>query len=84
MKTQTKNRQFTVLIERDEDGYFVGSVPALPGCYTQAKSLNELKARIIDAISACLSLAKEDAGYRKKIAQFSYEPLFFGMEVVTV
>lgn len=84
MKTQVRNKQFKVLIERDEDGYFIGSVPALPGCHTQARSLNELKARVKDAIAACLLLAKEDANYRKKIAQFSYEPMFLGMEIVTV
>ena len=84
MKTQAKNRRFTVLIERDEDGFFVGSVPALPGCHTQATSLDELKERVKDAITACLLFAKEDDSYRKKIAQFSCEPTFLGMEIVTV
>ena len=32
-------REFSVVIEKDEDGYFVASVPALRGCHTQAKSL---------------------------------------------
>src|SRR6266498_1629679 len=32
-------RQFDVVIEQDSEGYFVASVPALPGCHTQAKSL---------------------------------------------
>ncbi len=31
-------REFSVVIERDADGYFVGSVPTLKGCHTQAKS----------------------------------------------
>ena len=35
-------REFNVVIERDEDGYFVGSVPSLPGCHTQSRSLDEL------------------------------------------
>jgi len=34
-----KAREFDVIIERDEDGYYVASVPALRGCHTQAKSL---------------------------------------------
>ncbi len=47
-------RQLTVLIERDEDGYYVGSVPELPGCHTQAKSLNELMDRVKEAALLCL------------------------------
>ncbi len=42
-------REFTVIIERDEDGYFVGTVPELKGCHTQAKSLDELMERIKEA-----------------------------------
>lgn len=26
--------EYTIVIEKDQDGYYVGSVPALPGCYT--------------------------------------------------
>ena len=47
-------RQLTVLIERDEDGYYVGSVPELPGCHAQAKSLNELMDRVKEAALLCL------------------------------
>ena len=46
--------QFDVVVERDSEGYFVASVPALPGCHTQAKSLDELMSRIRDAIELCL------------------------------
>lgn len=42
---------FSVVLERDEDGWIVGSVPDLPGCHTQAKTLDELRARIAEAIS---------------------------------
>lgn len=49
-------RQFDVVVERDAEGYFVGSVPALPGCHTQAKSLDELMARIREAIELCLEV----------------------------
>jgi predicted RNase H-like HicB family nuclease len=44
------NRDFNVIVERDTDGYFVASVPSLPGCHTQAKSLDELMERIQEAI----------------------------------
>ena len=43
-------REFSVVIERDEDGFYVGSVPSLPGCHTQARSLDELMLRIREAI----------------------------------
>ena len=41
------NRQFDVVIEQDSEGYFVASVPALPGCHTQAKSLDLLMERTL-------------------------------------
>jgi predicted RNase H-like HicB family nuclease len=47
-------KEFSVVIERDEDGYFVASVPALRGCHTQAKSLDVLMKRIKEAIELCL------------------------------
>ena len=46
--------QFDVIIEQDAEGYFVASVPALPGCHTQAKSLDVLMKRIREAIELCL------------------------------
>ena len=47
-------RDYTVVIEKDEDGYFVASVPAIPGCHTQAKTLDKLMERIREAIELCL------------------------------
>lgn len=47
-------KEFSVIIERDEDGYFVASVPSLRGCHTQAKSLDTLMERIKEAIELCL------------------------------
>ena len=47
-------REFNVVIEKDADGYFVASVPALRGCHTQAKSLDVLMKRIEEAIDLCL------------------------------
>jgi predicted RNase H-like HicB family nuclease len=49
-------KEFSVIIEKDGDGYFVGSVPALRGCHTQAKSLDTLIKRIIEAIELCLEV----------------------------
>ncbi|BCV24017.1 type II toxin-antitoxin system HicB family antitoxin [Gelria sp. Kuro-4] len=50
----SKGRTLTVLIEKDEDGYYVATVPALKSCYTQARTLEELYPRIKEAIGLCL------------------------------
>jgi predicted RNase H-like HicB family nuclease len=42
--------RFKVIIEKDEDGWFVGTVPSLPGCHSQAQSLDKLLKRIHEAI----------------------------------
>jgi predicted RNase H-like HicB family nuclease len=47
-------RDFTVIVERDEDGNYVASVPALAGCHTQARSLDVLVKRVQEAIAVCL------------------------------
>ena len=79
-----KKRQFKILIERDEDGFFVASVPSLPGCYTQAKSFPQLMVRIREAIELCLEVAEDDPNYRKRVELFAYEPSFVGVELITV
>jgi predicted RNase H-like HicB family nuclease len=47
-------QKFTVLIERDEEGYFVATVPALKGCHTQAKNLDTLMRRVREVIELYL------------------------------
>jgi len=47
-------RKFTVVIERDEDDYYVATVPVLRGCHTQAKTLDTLMKRVRAAIALCL------------------------------
>jgi predicted RNase H-like HicB family nuclease len=55
-KTMAKRTDpFTVLVEQDEDGYFVATVPELRGCHTQAKSLDVLMRRVTEAITLCLA-----------------------------
>jgi len=53
-------REFNVVVERDRDGYYVASIPALRGCHTQAKSLDELMERIREAAELCLEVQGED------------------------
>ncbi len=47
-------REFYVVIERDEDGVYVGEVPQLAGCYSQGNTLDELMANIKEVIEMCL------------------------------
>jgi len=47
-------REFYVITERDEDGYYVGEVPQLRACYSQGKTLDELMANMREVIELCL------------------------------
>ena len=49
-------KEFTMVIEQDEDGIYVASVPELEGCHTQAKTLDELRERIKEAIELYLEV----------------------------
>ncbi|MFH1391654.1 MAG: type II toxin-antitoxin system HicB family antitoxin [Candidatus Diapherotrites archaeon] len=68
-----KKRTFTVIIEKDEDGWMVADVPELQGCHTQAKTMSELIKRVKEAISLCLEEENEGASKR-----------FVGVQVVEV
>lgn len=58
MKKSIK-REFSVVVERDEEGFYVASVPQLPGCHTQARSLDKLIERIREAIALCLEAERD-------------------------
>lgn len=77
-------KQFKVIVEQDEDGFFVATVPALPGCHTQAKTLPALSKRVREAISLCLEVAATDPQYRAHLGYLAYEPSFIGLETVEV
>ena len=67
-------RDFSVIIERDAEGYYVGTVPALRGCHSQARSLDELMVRIREAIEVCLEAQGDNL-----------EPLdFVGIQTISV
>ncbi|MFH1701850.1 MAG: type II toxin-antitoxin system HicB family antitoxin [Nitrospirota bacterium] len=53
-------KEFTVIIEQDEKGYYIAEVPELKGCHTQAKSLDTLMERIKEAIQLCLEVYGEE------------------------
>jgi len=65
---------FNVIVERDEEGFYVASVPELRGCHTQARSLDTLMDRIKEAIDLCL----EDQGTPVSTTHF------LGVQRVTV
>ncbi|MCX6101203.1 MAG: type II toxin-antitoxin system HicB family antitoxin [Candidatus Bipolaricaulota bacterium] len=66
-------REFYVLIEKDEDGFFVGEVPGLAGCYSQGRTVNELLQNVREAIGLCL---EEDPSQE--------QPEFIGLQKVAV
>ena len=48
------SNEYTIVIEKDADGYYVGSVPGLPGCHTQGKSIDQLLERMQEVIALWL------------------------------
>ena len=54
-----KGVEFTLIIEQDEDGYFVATMPELKGWHTQARSLDELMERVKEAIELCLEEGRD-------------------------
>ena len=66
-KIKTTTYNFPVIIEKDEDGFFVADCPDLAGCHTQGRSLEEVISNIRDAIKLHLKILKED---REEIPNF--------------
>ena len=65
---------FNVIIEKGEDGYYISEVVELPGCHTQAKTLDELMKRTKEAILLCL----------KEKNSFDIENSFVGIQKIEV
>ena len=53
-------RDFYVVIERDEDGWYVGEVPQLKACYSQGSTIDELMQNIKEVIELCLEEEQEE------------------------
>ena len=51
---------FTVLIEKDEEGMYIAKVPDIQGCYTQGKSVFEVLERVKEAIEVCIEANDND------------------------
>lgn len=62
-KTQKKNSAiFPVLIEQDENGMYVGSIPSIRSCYTQGRTLEELYENLKEVVQLCLETEKKFFG----------------------
>lgn len=59
MKKKKKIYTFPVIIEQDEDGVFIGSVPALRGCHTYGKTLPELYERLEEVVALCVEVERD-------------------------
>ena len=55
-------KNYTVYIERDEDGVLIGSVPSLPGCYSQGTTLDELLQNMREVVTLCVRNANNGEG----------------------
>jgi predicted RNase H-like HicB family nuclease len=55
-------KKYSVIIHEDPDGGFWGEVPALPGCYSQGETVEELRKNIREAIAGVLEVMNEDGG----------------------
>lgn len=63
----TKLLNFKVIIEQDEDGIFIASVPAVPGCYSEGDTYEESLKNVKEALDLALEVAKDNPSYAKKI-----------------
>ena len=73
MKAQATETTFNVIVEKDEDGYYVASVVELPGCHTQAKKLDQLNDRMKEAIEGYL-----------RVTHLEHMPQFVGMQQLRI
>jgi len=67
MQLMPKVLNFKVIIEQDDKGYFIASVPAIPGCHTQGKTYELALERVKEAIELCLEVAEEKKEFKKQI-----------------
>jgi predicted RNase H-like HicB family nuclease len=56
-----KSKEFYVVIERDEDGLYVGEVPQLKACYSQGETVDELMHNIREVIEMCLEELEDES-----------------------
>lgn len=62
-----KAYRLPVIIEKDERGYYIGKIPSLKSCYTQAKTLPELYKRLNEVAVLCMEV--ETRIFKTKLPQ---------------
>jgi len=72
-----QTRTFRLVVERDEDGVFVATIPELPGCHTQARDLDSLQERAKEAIEVYLEEFPRAKGNARA-------PRFVGVQTIEV
>lgn len=73
-----KQKQFPILVEKDEDGFYVVECPVLDGCYSQGKTLDEALYNIQEVIEICLAEKKNRKLYNE------YHPRELSFHLVSV
>ena len=66
-----KGKEFYVVIERDEDGIYIGEVPQLRACYSQGETIDELMVNMREVIEMCL----------EKLAEETFTSRFYVMSI---
>jgi predicted RNase H-like HicB family nuclease len=64
MRQVNPHRWFPVVVEKDEDGFFVAVNPSLAGCYSQGKTIEEALANVQEATELCLESVDEKEAFR--------------------
>ncbi|MBA1341085.1 MAG: hypothetical protein C5S40_03000 [ANME-2 cluster archaeon] len=76
MKSSSNKINLPIIVEKDEDGFYVVECPLLRGCYTQGKTLDEALTNIHEVIKMCLDDETEDAvSDIANIQEFSFHTL---------
>ena len=74
----SKHKQFPILVEKDEDNFYIVECPILNGCYSQGKTLDEALRNIQEVIEICLAEKKNRKLYNE------YRPRELSFHLVTV
>lgn len=76
--TKIKNKQFPVIVEKDEDGFYTIECPILSGCFTQGKTLDEALKNIREVIELCL-----EEKWNQEIVK-SYNPKELSLHTISI
>jgi len=71
--------EYNIIIEKGEDGYLISEVLEIPGCHTQAKTMDELLKRTKEAIELCVQVEKDETALEIK-----FPVKFIGIQKIEV